>query len=244
MLTVKRLDFAFIDCDESVLFRGGDKEKKQPIGCFAWLIQDANGYTLIDTGIEDMDAVNATKRGTGRWVRADKGMPLTDHLARLGLAPADVKKVVITHAHYDHISGVTALPDATVYITKAAFLSLQSPDNPFAVQLQSAAAFMKAKAEKGQVVFTDDGYAVSEHITTVFCEGHIAGGQMVAYRSENGNFLFTGDEVFLRYNVENALPIGLSFNAENAEKAVRFCCDFDGEILTGHDLVCLEEYDV
>ena len=244
MVDVKRLDFAFIDCDESVLFRGGDKEKKRPIGCFAWLIKDADGYTLIDTGIEDMDAVNATKRGTGRWIRAQKGMPLADHLKRLGVLPTDITKVVITHAHYDHISGVTALPDATVYITKAAFLSLQDPANPFATQLKTAAAFMKAKAEKGQVVFTGDGCKVSDHITTVLCEGHITGGQMVAYRSDAGNFLFTGDEVFLRYNVDNALPIGLSFNAENAEKAVQFCCDFDGEILTGHDLVCLEEYHV
>lgn len=244
MVNVKRLDFAFIDCDESVLFRGGDKEKKRPIGCFAWLIKDENGYTLIDTGIEDMDAVNATKRGTGRWIRADKGMALADHLARLGVAPAEIKKVVITHAHYDHMSGVVALPDATVYITENAYASLQDPANPFATQLKDAAAFMKAKAESGQVVFTNDGFAVSEHITTVLCEGHITGGQMVAYRSKNGNFLFTGDEVFLRYNVKNALPIGLSFNAANAEKAVKFCCDFDGEILTGHDLVCLEEYDV
>lgn len=244
MVDVKRLDFAFIDCDESVLFFGGDKEKKRPIGCFAWLIKDADGYTLIDTGIEDMDAVNATKRGTGRWIRAEKGMPLADHLARLGLAPADIKKVVITHAHYDHISGVTALPDATVYITKAAFDLLQDENNPFATQLKDAVAFMKAQKENGKVIFTDDGFRVSERITTVFCEGHIAGGQMVAYRCENGNFLFTGDEVFLRQNVENALPIGLSFNAQNAEKAVQFCCDFDGEILTGHDLVCLEEYHV
>ena len=244
MTSVKRLDFAFIDCDESVLFRGGDVTQKRPIGCFAWLIRDEDGYTLVDTGIEDMDAVNATKRGTGRWVRADKGMSLADHLTRLGVAPADVKKVVITHAHYDHISGITALPDATVYITKNAFDSLQDLANPFAAQLKDAAALMKAKQEKGQVVFTADGYQVSKHITTVLCEGHITGGQMVAYCCENGNFLFTGDEVFLRYNVENALPIGLSFNAENAEKAVRYCGGFDGEILTGHDLVCLEEYDV
>ena len=76
MTTVKRLDFAFIDCDESVLFRGGDVAQKRAIGCFAWLIRDEDGYTLVDTGIEDMDAVNATKRGTGRWIRADKGMPL------------------------------------------------------------------------------------------------------------------------------------------------------------------------
>ncbi len=244
MVDVKRLDFAFIDCDESVLFRGGDKEKKRPIGCFAWLIKDESGYTLVDTGIEDMDAVNATKRGTGKWIRADKGMSLSDHLARLGIAPADIKKVVITHAHYDHMSGIVALPDATVYITENAYASLQDVNNPFATQLCDAAAFMKEKKERGEVVFTEDGHKVSDRIQTVLCEGHITGGQMVAYCSEKGNFLFTGDEVFLRYNVENALPIGLSFNADNAEKAVKYCCDFDGEILTGHDLVCLEEYHV
>lgn len=244
MTDIKRLDFAFIDCDESVLFRGGDVQAKRPIGCFAWLIKDEDGYTLIDTGIEDMDAVNATKRGTGRWIRGEKGMALSEHLARLSIPAAAIKKVVITHAHYDHISGITTLPDANVYISKGAFEALQDAQNPFAVQLADAAAFMKTQKENGKVFFTDDGYAVSDRIHTVFCEGHIRGGQMVEYRSEKGNFLFTGDEVFLQYNVENALPIGLSFNAENAEKAVKYCCDFDGEILTGHDLVCREEYHV
>lgn len=243
-MNIKRLDFAYIDCDESVLFRGGDAMKKRPIGCFAWLIEDADGYTLIDTGINDMDAVNATKRGTGRWIRGDKGMALSEHLERLGIPADAVKKVVISHAHYDHISGITALPDATVYMTKAAYVSLQDAENPFAAQLKDAAAFVKAQMEKGKVVFTNDDHAVSGRIRTVLCEGHITGGQMIAYRSDNANFLFTGDEVFLRYNVQNALPIGLSFNAENAEKAVAYCCRFDGEILTGHDLTCEEEYHV
>ena len=61
---VERLDFAYIDCDESVLFKGGLKEKKQPIGCFAWLLKDdeTGKYILIDTGVNDIDAVNGTKK--------------------------------------------------------------------------------------------------------------------------------------------------------------------------------------
>jgi len=243
-MDIIRLDFAYIDCDESVLFRGGDKEKKRPIGCFGWLIKDEDGYTLVDTGIADMDAVNATKRGTGCWVRGEKGMALSAHLARLGISASEITRVVISHAHYDHISGITALPCATIYMSEAAYISLQDAENPFAAQLKGAAAFVKSQKENGKVIFTPDGYKITEHISTVLCEGHITGGQMIVYRGENGNFLFTGDEVFLRYNVKNNLPIGLSFNTENAEQAVAYCFRFEGEVLTGHDLECLEEYHV
>ncbi len=244
MATVKRLDFAFIDCDESILFLGGDKEKKRPIGCFAWLIEDADGYTLVDAGVADIDAVNATKRGTSRWERGEKGMPLTAHLERLGISPDEIRRVVITHAHYDHISGLSCLTDADIYISRDAYESLLDENNPFATQLQETKAFALEAAARGKVFFTEDGHKVTDRIRTIACGGHIVGGQMVEYHGEKSALLFTGDEIFLRANVESKRRIGLSYNADAAQKALEYCCAFAGEILTGHDLGCLEEYDV
>lgn len=236
----KRLDFAHIDCDESVLFRGGDREQKLPIGCFAWLLQDdiSGKYTLIDTGITDMDAVNGTKRGTSIWQRVDEDKPLSQHMAVLGIDTKDVEAVVITHAHYDHLSGISCLPYSKIYMTQAAFASAIDAENPNAKYLLEAAEFLKAQHQKGLVVFTADNDVVAEGLTVTHVTAHTTGDQLVVLKNNNGSFLFTGDALFLLENIRRDLPIGFGNNPEDADRVLQLCKQFDGTILTGHDLGC------
>ena len=236
----KRLDFAHIDCDESVLFRGGNRELKLPIGCFAWLLQDETSgkYTLIDTGITDMDAVNGTKRGTSVWQRLGEDKPLSQHLSALGIDAKDVEAVVITHAHYDHLSGIFCLPYSKIYMTKAAFDSAIDPENPNAKYLLESAEFLKVQFEKGLVVFTSDHDAVSEGLTVIHAAAHTTGDQLVELKNKNGRFLFTGDALFLLENIRRNLPIGFGNSPEDADYVLNLCKQFDGTVLTGHDLDC------
>lgn len=60
-----------------------------------YLIDDADGYTLIDAGIPQ-----AAPR-------------ILDQLRASGRDPKDVKRVLITHAHPDHIGGLPKLVEAT-----------------------------------------------------------------------------------------------------------------------------------
>ena len=60
-----------------------------------YLLETAGGLTLIDTGFP---------RDTAKVIR---GMTLTGH------RPRDVRPILLTHAHPDHIGGAAALRDAT-----------------------------------------------------------------------------------------------------------------------------------
>lgn len=237
---IERLDFAYIDCDESVLFRGGSKEQKIPIGCFAWLLQDdqTGRYTLIDTGIDDIDAVNGTKRGTSFWHRGQNGISLKDHLLRLDIDASKVDNVIITHAHYDHLSGVSAVPIANIYITELAFRSAIDPQNPNAKYLAEAADFLNQQYQKHKVFFTKDGESVSPGLKVIHANAHTAGDQLVSLQNAYGNYLFTGDALFLRENVTRDLPIGFGNDSTGAEKVLDICKNYDGHIMTGHDLAC------
>jgi glyoxylase-like metal-dependent hydrolase (beta-lactamase superfamily II) len=61
----------------------------------AFLLDDGNGLTLIDTMYDD-DARHVVKE-----------------LATIGKTPADLKHIILTHAHKSHVGGVAALKKAS-----------------------------------------------------------------------------------------------------------------------------------
>lgn len=86
-------------------------------GPFAWMFQVVAGrgrVVLVDTGTE---AFLDPARGPAlraRW-KVQHADTLAAALARVGLQPADVTDVVLTHHHWDHSDGVARLPNATVH---------------------------------------------------------------------------------------------------------------------------------
>src|SRR5580704_13862103 len=99
-----------------------------------YLIHHATeGYLLWDTGITDRLAalpdgqnVPATRQ---TWHRSQT---LLASLAALGVKPADVRYVAISHFHPDHTGNVDEFPDATVIIQKAEWeYAMALPQKPF-----------------------------------------------------------------------------------------------------------------
>jgi glyoxylase-like metal-dependent hydrolase (beta-lactamase superfamily II) len=78
-------------------------------GFSTWLINDGERYVLVDSG----------PAGT---VSSTSGY-LPETLAALGVKPADIDAVILTHAHIDHIGGMVAgnrnnFPNADVYMDR------------------------------------------------------------------------------------------------------------------------------
>ena len=61
----------------------------------AYLIVDADGLTLIDTGMP----------GSNKKI--------LEYVSSLGKVPADLKRIILTHSDLDHIGGLAALKTAT-----------------------------------------------------------------------------------------------------------------------------------
>lgn len=63
-----------------------------------YLVQDRTGWILVDTG------------------KADHGAELQEALATLGLQPAHVKEIILTHGHKDHVGARTIFPQARLWL--------------------------------------------------------------------------------------------------------------------------------
>lgn len=232
------LQFAEIECDESILFRRGDKSKKRLIGCYAWLLVNHKEIILIDTGIDNLDIVNKTKRGAGVWIRGEQGKPLKHHLENLGINAKDITKVILTHTHYDHISGISLAQNAQIYLTNDEFESLVDENNSFAELVKSSKDFVLKQKGKGALVLYDDTYEVNKNIYAIQVGGHTKGSSIVVVNTLQAKYIFTGDAVFLIENIEKNCAIGFTEDSVQSEKVLKICKELDGIYLTGHDPEC------
>lgn len=224
-----------IDCDEAVLFQGGDSRRFRPINCYAYLLEGKGEKILIDTGIQSVDAVNRTKRGVGVWRRGEGDRDLSAHLAARGISPGDIAHVVLTHAHYDHIGALVALEGAQIHLQEAEWEELFAGENPVLAEVR---AFLLRQRQLGRVCLARGDGTAADGIALHAAAGHTAGSQMVEADTQFGPTLFTGDAVFLLDNVQENRPIGFCARPEGAAKALEFCRGFRGACMTGHDPAC------
>lgn len=90
------------------LFIGGDPhDAPATMDYFVWVVRGGGRVVLVDTGFnEDM----AAKRGRTLLRRPDAALPL------VGVDPAAVETVIVTHFHNDHVGGFESFPNATFHV--------------------------------------------------------------------------------------------------------------------------------
>lgn len=79
---------------------------------FFWIFRNDEQTIVIDTGFSP-EAALARKR--------QPVVSPADALARLGIDPAEVKLLVLTHAHYDHAGNLGLYPNAQIVMSRREF---------------------------------------------------------------------------------------------------------------------------
>ena len=96
-----------------------------PVPIYAWVIEHPEGIIVVDTG---ETARTALKGYFPRWhpflrQTANKFLvgpedEIGQQLQNLGIAPADVRWVVLTHLHTDHAGGLHHFPRAEILVSR------------------------------------------------------------------------------------------------------------------------------
>jgi len=114
------------DIPDSVRLYGvGHCSRTAGLPVYAYLVEPADGrLVLFDTGCAPPDRAAAAGHPEPA---ADRYRTAADAVAALGVAPADVGTVVLSHLHWDHCYGLDLFPDATILVQRRELQTAVAP---------------------------------------------------------------------------------------------------------------------
>lgn len=105
---------AWVTAPEWAILRGGGWRRRRLQVRFGFFDHPKFGPVLIDTGYTDHTITAPNRSLTLRaynWLLRPKLNP-AGQLRNLGVSPEDIRMVIVTHFHADHVSGLRAFPNA------------------------------------------------------------------------------------------------------------------------------------
>jgi N-acyl homoserine lactone hydrolase len=183
--------------DQSRWSPGVNVGKPIDISDNCYLIHHKQGWMLWDTGIPDAVAeMREPAPGPIPWRR---GKTLAFQLASIGVQPADIKYVGISHTHADHVGNVDLFPTATVLIQRAEYeWAFASDKKPF------SAAHSSQQLDGDHDVFGD------KSVMIISTPGHTPGHEsLMVDLPKTGWLLLSGDVAHFQDNFDNRrVPAG------------------------------------
>lgn len=163
------------------------------------LLQGAGKTILIDCGIDLRDPTKAAIFGA---CGAQNGHGPVEVLATVGVKPEEVDAVILTHAHFDHASGIDCFPNAQFYLQRKELEGWQDIRNhpkyaalPFFCMDMSDVERLEKLEKTGRLTLLDGDVENLFPGISVYSVGfgHSFDLQMVMVDTEKGKFLHTGD---------------------------------------------------
>src|SRR5262245_15310382 len=104
----------------ALAFRGGSFGDQRVFGTGSILVEHPNGLVLFDAGFgRNAEAHLRTMPWLMRQTtRIEKERTVAEQLEAAGVSPRNVKGVILTHAHWDHVSGLEDLRGVPVWVNK------------------------------------------------------------------------------------------------------------------------------
>jgi len=199
--------------DQSRWSPGVNEGKPIEFSDACYLIRHAKGVLLWDTGIPD--AVAAMPDGmvvANGAITQRRAKTLAAQLAEIGVKPADITYVAVSHTHGDHVGNVDMFPESTLLIQKAEVDWAFAPDKrpPFKAERPMR------KLDGDLDVFGDGS------VTILATPGHTPGHQsLLVQLPKTGWVILSGDLAHFKDNWDNRRVASMNTSAEQTQASLK-----------------------
>jgi glyoxylase-like metal-dependent hydrolase (beta-lactamase superfamily II) len=182
-----------------------------------YLIKHAQGWFLWDTGVAD--AVAAMPDGLApadpKAVLWRRPKTLAGELDRLGVKPADIRGMAVSHTHPDHVGNVEMFPTTMLYVQKAEYEWPGANNAP-----RFKAEHPVTKLEGDRDIFGDGS------VTILSTPGHTPGHQSLLVKlPKSGAIVLSGDAVHFTSNWEIRAVPSMNSNKEQTQASMQKIAD-------------------
>lgn len=170
-------------------FIGGDPhDAPMPMDYFVWLVRNAERTFVVDTGFH---AAMAAQRNR-QYLRSPK-----EGLALLGVDTNEVRDVVLTHLHYDHVGTFDDFPKARFHLQDAemSFATGRHMCNGYfshGYEVEEVTSMVRL-VYKDRVSFHSGTHELAPGLSLHLIGGHTAGLQCVRVMTRRGWVVLASD---------------------------------------------------
>lgn len=220
----------------------GQPDGELEMAYYFWLLRSAERTVLVDTGF---DTEAAARRGRTCLIEP------VEALARLGVEPADVSTVIVSHFHYDHVGNLDGYPDAELVVGQT---ELDFWTGPLARRAQFAPHVDRPDIERiatavdaGRARTTSGEEEVLPGIRTIEVGGHSPGQLLIVVDGEDGGrVVLTSDAVHFYEEMDEDRPFGVVADLGAMYRAYDTVAELAGgeatAIVAGHDPAVMDRF--
>ena len=213
-----------------------------PLAYYVWLARSPRRSVLIDLGYHGKLA--AEKKHTyffnpGEGFRA------------LGVAPADVKDVVVTHMHWDHVGNFDLFPEARIHVQASELGYCCSKFMQYApcrrsFRLEDVTSLI-SRLYGEKVAMHEGDVPLFPGLSLHLIGGHSMGLQVVRVRTRVGWMVVASDALHFYRNFEDQNPfptiVSLPHTVDGWHRALQLAEGDMTRLIPGHDPLVFARYE-
>jgi glyoxylase-like metal-dependent hydrolase (beta-lactamase superfamily II) len=235
------IKYAHRDARRRDNFIGGDPhDAPMPMDYFIWLVRNGERMVLVDTGFDTDMAIKRHRT----LLRAPR-----DALRLFGVQPEDVREIVITHLHNDHVGTFSDFPAARFHLQdeEMEFVTgRHMRHQPFnrAYEVEHVAGMIRL-VYQDRVAFHRGDSEIAPGISVIRIGGHTMGLQAVRVHTQRGWIVLASDASHYYEHFEGKRGFTLMYHLGEAIEGygrMLALADSPQHVIPGHDPLVMQRY--